>query len=1114
MTNTNVTIDLRQLDIEWQKDKDYTISFDRGFVREIGNNRTLSDTQTNVLNADNSVFVHTFATDPTLVNITPVTNTTNIANPLITLDYDRTIFQNSGTFVIKNLSGQSLYSLSMLDNKITLLDNNTISINLNGINTPRIFNGGEQFYINITPNYASDIFNFAAPAIENTSTIRYTYKTAPVVQSVNPVLNTSNTFTNKVLLTFDRNISKNINSLKLYRSDLGLIKTIPISDNSIINNGNTATINFFNEFGNYSEILDGGETFYLTMEYDNFVDEYNLPSVAVSNDSLIKFTQLPKPTIVSISPAYGSTSTFVNNISITYNRPIQKGSGNVYLYRDTNPDILFFNQSVSTSSITIAGFTATISLNLPEDNYYLIHDYGVFKDSNSIKVNSINDDTVIKFTQKCVSGLTDRSYYINNENAFFNGTTPLILDTDTSSSYTITLSTTLGEFADDEYGFNRSMNWSYTGTKSQVNAKFSTIKFFPTKDTNASGTYTYTQTKGSLLQVNRSFNLTASTQTLLLTTSTYTFNTSGTWTPLYKYTKYGFADILVVGAGGAGSPGFYDASLGHIPGSGGGGGGVIELINSTVTQKTYSITVGSGGSGSTSTSGTTGGNTIFDTLTAYGGQGGQRSGTAANLDLTTRGGTSGAPTANTGITNSPGGGGGAGGSPGGGANGGIGILSTILNSYVADGGGAALAYSGIQGFSGAGGTGGAGARVPQTGPITAAGSGTANRGGGGGGGANVSTRNTNTPGGAGGSGVVIVVAHPEVEPSTISSISLDTYSYARYKSNGSNNDQPVTSTISVAGVYYTNKPVGVVTLYDNSSNVLGTGTLVVSTTTSISSTTISWYPIAAGQTTGTNTIKAIYNGDGFNKASSATQFLSIYNPTFQGALTVDSSSAFTGGTRIGQHVGPVTLISTFESASFAPSTVSFYRQGNILLGTTSTSAGVASLTVELPVGNHTITTIFSPTTIYQTTNSLPITVTSGGQLGITSAVRTPSGYTYTAPGQTQTGVIDVANNGSLTVTMTLTVPDLLFVPAKYKSNLLTGSGSILANSNHYNDSVLYQVSGSTVVISFTATYTHNNNIAGSFVGLDQYFSYSSNSGMFIIGGDSNATFRVPIHILR
>jgi hypothetical protein len=81
------------------------------------------------------------------------------------------------------------------------------------------------------------------------------------------------------------------------------------------------------------------------------------------------------------------------------------------------------------------------------------------------------------------------------------------------------------------------------------------------------------------------------------------------------------ADILLVGGGG-GSGGYYS-------GGGSGAGGVLALASQTITQGTYTITVGAGGYAGTTGAGTggNGNNSSFGSLTAavgggYGGQGG------------------------------------------------------------------------------------------------------------------------------------------------------------------------------------------------------------------------------------------------------------------------------------------------------------------------------------------------------------------------------------------------------------------------------------------------------------------------------------------------------------
>ena len=93
----------------------------------------------------------------------------------------------------------------------------------------------------------------------------------------------------------------------------------------------------------------------------------------------------------------------------------------------------------------------------------------------------------------------------------------------------------------------------------------------------------------------------------------HTFNSTGAFTPAAKLT----ADVLVVAGGGAG---------GGDTNNGGGGGGAGGLIWRPLTNYTpgasYVASVGAGGTGASATTGGTGTNTVFDTITALGGGGG------------------------------------------------------------------------------------------------------------------------------------------------------------------------------------------------------------------------------------------------------------------------------------------------------------------------------------------------------------------------------------------------------------------------------------------------------------------------------------------------------------
>jgi hypothetical protein len=247
----------------------------------------------------------------------------------------------------------------------------------------------------------------------------------------------------------------------------------------------------------------------------------------------------------------------------------------------------------------------------------------------------------------------------------------------------------------------------------------------------------------------------------------HTFRSTGAFIPQRPLS----VDYLVVAGGGG---------AGFDTGGGGGAGGVRSTVTATggsgsletalsVSAQAYTITVGAGGSGSTAT-GSTGGsgtNSIFSTITSSGGGGGgsNAGGAAPNgLNGGSGGGGGGAASAfgtkGTGSSNqgfdgangntseAAGGGGGAAeaGNTDGTSFGGDGRSISITGTAVfyGGGGGGGKLSTGSTGGDGGGGNGAA------SGTGT---SGTANTGGGGGGGG---TAGTPRNGGAGGSGIVIV----------------------------------------------------------------------------------------------------------------------------------------------------------------------------------------------------------------------------------------------------------------------------------------------------------------------------------------------------------------------
>jgi hypothetical protein len=213
-------------------------------------------------------------------------------------------------------------------------------------------------------------------------------------------------------------------------------------------------------------------------------------------------------------------------------------------------------------------------------------------------------------------------------------------------------------------------------------------------------------------------------------------------------------EYLIIAGGGAGAA---DGST--TPGNGGGGSGAYIPGSALLTAQTYAVVVGAGGVGALSANAVTGGDSVFNSITADGGGGGGYyintpgegggSGGGGGATSGAGGGVTTAGFGNSGEAGYSGGGGGGGGAGEDGGTdaagqGGDGLASSITGSSVtrAGGGGGSIpsgtAKVGGAGGGGAGGSGGAGT------------DGSANTGSGGG--AGVSGGES----GSGGSGIVII----------------------------------------------------------------------------------------------------------------------------------------------------------------------------------------------------------------------------------------------------------------------------------------------------------------------------------------------------------------------
>ena len=284
----------------------------------------------------------------------------------------------------------------------------------------------------------------------------------------------------------------------------------------------------------------------------------------------------------------------------------------------------------STKVLTIQGTRSQINARLPlitvtpavdfQSNFNFSYSVVSPTAGTATKIQIVN---IGSFDTEVINMNANRNFLANNGNSIFSTNTPQISDLDaTDPTYTVvfqsndgvfTQASTLSPYVESVFANPLSIS----GTKTFVNDRFSSVKFYPTSGFSGNTSFTYTQLKNSVQQISQSVGL-IGTASNYLDERTVDFISTTNFTPNQQDVRYGkIGKILLVGGGGGGS------------GGGGGGGEVIysETPIALVAQN-YTITVGTGGSAGNSNlvsaGGTAGGNgasTVAFGLTARGGGG-------------------------------------------------------------------------------------------------------------------------------------------------------------------------------------------------------------------------------------------------------------------------------------------------------------------------------------------------------------------------------------------------------------------------------------------------------------------------------------------------------------
>jgi hypothetical protein len=351
----------------------------------------------------------------------------------------------------------------------------------------------------------NEVGNNRTPSPYTTSSIT-TFQSAPTVVSTVPSNAATEGFLSTATLTYTRPlyISTVTTNFYLYQENGAtdtLIATIPTTSTRVTQVGKTVSVSL-------RDFLVPERTYYLTADANLYTDLFKFSTPAITNDTIFKYTPGPAADVISVTPSYGLENTFVNSATIVYNRGLTVQTGNYYLNSTATGVVRTFD--VTTLPLTTSTNSSTVRLTfndlaLPEGEYFLTNDQGIFKDQYNFPILEVDDNSEIKWFNTSISNMTSRPYRGEQPTAIFTGTVPQVLDIDlnTATQYTFTLSSPIGEFSSPLGGTDAGSYWTFTGTKSQINSLISSIVFTTAEFSNPNSTYTYSLEKNGIMLVNK-----------------------------------------------------------------------------------------------------------------------------------------------------------------------------------------------------------------------------------------------------------------------------------------------------------------------------------------------------------------------------------------------------------------------------------------------------------------------------------------------------------------------------------------------------------------------------------------------------------------------------------
>jgi hypothetical protein len=260
-------------------------------------------------------------------------------------------------------------------------------------------------------------------------------------------------------------------------------------------------------------------------------------------------------------------STTISNLSATYNLTISP------LFANTVSNITATSANVSTSwnnttkSLTITGNVQQINTSL--NNVFITPFTDLTADITlkytlPITLPVAGNTQVSRFQTVICDTIVDeivnmenitRTYMQNTPGILFPSSVPEITENVDGAVYTVYFTSNAGEFAlnDNFASYPAGVSiYSFVGTKQQCNSMFAQLKFYPYKDVSGAGTFTYSQYRNNIRQVEAVVPIIGSLRDAPLSDqNSYTITTSQFFTPTITQARYLNKNITIKGRGDA-----------------------------------------------------------------------------------------------------------------------------------------------------------------------------------------------------------------------------------------------------------------------------------------------------------------------------------------------------------------------------------------------------------------------------------------------------------------------------------------------------------------------------------------------------------------------------------